>query len=50
MNETGKDDIELVQGQPFNLKVKCTNDQGDIVEGKQKEKNKERKTEEKQES
>lgn len=34
VNETGKDEIELVQGQPFNLKVKCTNDQGDIVEGK----------------
>ena len=33
INPTGKEPLELVQGQPFSIKVQCVNENGEIVEG-----------------
>lgn len=33
INETGKEVMEFIQGQPFDLKVQCVNDNGEIIEG-----------------
>ena len=33
INPTGKEPLELIQGQPFSIKVQCVNENGDIVEG-----------------
>lgn len=32
--EEGKQTVEYIQGQSFNIKVQCVNDNGDIIEGK----------------
>ena len=34
INPTGKEPMELIQGQPFSIKVQCVNEQGEVVDGK----------------
>ena len=34
INPTGKEPLEIIQGQPFCIKVQCVNENGEVVEGK----------------
>ena len=33
LNPTGKEPMEIIQGEPFSIKVQCVNEQGEIIEG-----------------
>ena len=33
INPTGKEPLEIIQGQPFSIKVQCVNEQGEVIEG-----------------
>lgn len=34
VNSTGKEPVEIIQGQPFDIHVKCVTENGELVEGR----------------
>ena len=34
VNSTGKEPVEIILGQPFDIQVKCVTESGEVVEGK----------------